>query len=112
MTQHDYIVQVIEQLAQLVGRLIGLRDEKRYDEAEQAIGDALRGAFGPLSSTLDEVTPECVPRLIDNAEKLRLYCDLLRESARIAAAKGDARRARPLGDRADAIELAARLGSA
>ncbi|MGO8999595.1 MAG: hypothetical protein ACLQVI_40235 [Polyangiaceae bacterium] len=112
MTQHDYIVQVIEQFAQLIGRLIGLRDDKRYDEAEQAIGDALRGAFGPLSATLDEVTPECVPRLIDNPEKLELYCALLRESSRIAASKGGSRRAQALTMRVEAIERAAHLDSA
>jgi hypothetical protein len=108
MTRHyDYIVQVIEQFAQFIGQLVGLRDEKRYDEAEAAIGDALRLAFGPLQGTLEEITPEGVPGLIDNPDKLRLYCALLRESARIAAARGNARRALTLGSRADAIEQVA-----
>jgi hypothetical protein len=107
MTQHDYIVEVIEQFAQFVGRLIGLRDEKRYDEAEAAIGDALRSAFGPLLETLGEVTADGVPTLIDNPEKVRLYCALLRESARIASAKGESRKGRTMTLRADAIERAA-----
>jgi hypothetical protein len=107
MGQHDYIVEVIEQFAQFVGRLIGLRDEKRYDEAEAAIGDALDGAFGPLRETLEEVTAEGVPALIDNPDKVRLYCALLRESARIATAKGNPSRARSMTLRADAIERAA-----
>jgi hypothetical protein len=107
MTQHDYIVEVIEQFAQFVGRLIGLRDEKRYDEAEAAIGDALNAAFGPLRETLDEVTAEGVPALIDNPEKVRLYCMLLRESGRLATARGESRRGRSMALRADAIERAA-----
>jgi hypothetical protein len=104
---HDYIVEVIERFAQLIARLGGLRDEKRYDEAEEAIGDALRGAFGPLRETLEEVTPEGVVRLIDNPEKVSLYCALLRESAGIAEARGGARRARRLTRRAEAIERVA-----
>lgn len=107
MGQHDYIVEVIEQFAQFVGRLIGLRDDKRYEEAEVAIGDALNAAFGPLRETLEEVTAEGVPGLIDNPEKVRLYCALLRESARIAEAKGNVRRARTMTSRAAAIERAA-----
>jgi hypothetical protein len=103
-TQHDYIVEIIQQFAQFIGQLVGLRDEKRYDEAEAAIGDALRLAFGPLQGTLEEITPEGVPALIDNPDKLRLYCALLRESAQIADARGNARRARKLASRADSIE--------
>jgi hypothetical protein len=105
--QHDYIVEVIQQFAQFIGQLVGLRDEKRYDEAEAAIGDALNQAFGPLVDTLDEITPEGVPGLIDNPDKLRLYCALLRQSAGIAAARGNSRRARRLASRADAIEQVA-----
>jgi hypothetical protein len=100
---HDYIVQLIQQFAELVARLGGLRDEKRYDEAEQAIGDALRAAFGPLCGTLEEVTPESVVSLADE-DKIRLYCALLREAASIAEARGNARRATVLGARAEAIE--------
>ena len=104
---YDYIVQVIEQFAQLIARLGGLRDEKRYDEAEEAIGDALNGAFGPLLETLDALAPQRVPALIDNPEKLALYCSLLRETAHIASDRGDASRAQRLVLRAMAIERAA-----
>jgi hypothetical protein len=103
---HDYIVDVIEQIAQTIARLVGLRERHRHDEAKEAIDDALRGAFGPLRETLDELEPEGVPGLVDNAEKLALYVALLRESARVADGEGLIERARALAVRADAIERA------
>jgi hypothetical protein len=108
-TRHDYIVEVIEQFARFVGSLVGLRDEKRYDEAEAAIGDAMRSAFGPLAGTLDEVAAEGVPGLIDNEEKVALYCALLREAAAIAAARGETARAERLERRADSVQRVDRL---
>jgi hypothetical protein len=103
---HDYILDAIQQFADFVGRLGGLRDEKRYDEADEAIEDALRAAFGPMCATLDECTPESVVALIgdDRGEKLHLYVALLRERARTARARGQVSAAGRIEARVEAIE--------
>jgi hypothetical protein len=99
----DYILRMVRQVTEMIGRLVGLRQEQRFDEAEQTVTAALDGLFGPLSRTLDELTPASVVSLVAKDEKLRLYATLLRERALIANARGDFAGRDALARRAAAI---------
>lgn len=90
MFQRDYIMRMIEQFSLAVGTLLGLKRERKTDEAQQALGEMFKRLFGlnpQLAGALNERD------LIDllnregeaTAEKMLVLAGLLKEQADLLA---------------------------
>jgi hypothetical protein len=112
IVRRDYILRLIEQFAELLGRIIGLRKAGKLDEAEKLASETADGIFGPLRAMIDRVDPSSAAALLGSREKIAVYAALTAEEAEIAASKGNARKAQT--SRRRALELfleASRMGS-
>ena len=59
ITRRDYILRLIEQLAEMLGRIVGLRKSGKLDEAEKmvrAVGDGLLGSSRTMIDSVDSST--------------------------------------------------------
>ena len=88
MLQRDYILRMIEEAAQMVARLMGLRKQKRFDEALQQIEDNYRAFFKLDRQTLHLTEDNLLPEMLINeyelpAEMLGILADFLREEGEI-----------------------------
>ncbi|MEO0471793.1 MAG: hypothetical protein AAF206_19365 [Bacteroidota bacterium] len=88
MMQRDYILRMIEEAAQMVARLMGLRKQKQYDEALQQIEDNYRAFFKLDRQTLHLTEDNQLPDLLVNEyelpeEMLGILADFLREEGEI-----------------------------
>jgi hypothetical protein len=111
IAQRDYIMRLIAQFAQVLGRLLGLRKAGKLDEAEKLVEETANGIFGSLRSMLDQVDASSAAGLLGGRDKVLVYAALTAEEAEIAAARGQTRKAS--AQRRRAIELyleASRLG--
>lgn len=89
MLERDYVLRMIRQLAQTIGRILGLLRAGRAEEALDAVRTTADGIFGPLRVTLDAVDVQTVARLLDDREKLEAYAALTAVEAAIREAMGD-----------------------
>lgn len=111
VARRDYILRLIEQFAQALARIIGLRKSGKLDEAQKLANETADGIFGSLRLMIDQVDASTAGGLLGTREKIAVYAALTAEEAEITALKGDARKAR--GRRRRALELyleASRLG--
>lgn len=93
MMERDYILRMIQQLAQALGRILGLKRAGKLEEAEKALRETADGIFGPMLRTLDAIDAQSAASLLGNREKIEAYAALTAEEASIHALKGNARRA-------------------
>lgn len=107
MMERDYILRMIQQLAQALGRILGLKKAGKLEEAMQAVQATADGIFGPMRRTLDALDEQSAARLLGSREKIEAYAALTAEEASIHALMGDARRARSGERRARALYEAA-----
>ncbi len=110
--RRDYILRLIEQFAEALGRILGLRKAGNLDEARDLLRSTADGIFGPLMMMLERVDAGGAAALLGSAEKISIYAALTAEEAEIAQDSGDLRKA--LAGRRRALELyleASRLGS-
>lgn len=111
IARRDYILRLIEQFAEMLGRIVGLRKSGKLDEAEKLVRETADGIFGSLRSMIDNVDPATAANLLASREKIVVYAALTLEQAEIAAAKGENRRATSRRRRALELYLeASRLG--
>lgn len=101
MIRQDFLLRLIQQLAELIGRAIGLAKKGRVEEAEQVLDDTASTHVGMTRAMLDRLPPEEIARLL-GAEKSMVVAAILDAEAQI---RGDATRKH----RANAIRLAAGL---
>src|SRR5690242_12841704 len=111
VVRRDYIMRLIEQFAQVLARIMGLRKEGKLDEAQKLVNETADGIFGSLRSMIDKVDASTAAGLLGGREKTAVYAALTAEEAEIAASKGDARKAQARRRRALELYLeASRLG--
>lgn len=112
ITRRDYIVRLIEQFAETLGRVMGLRKSGKLDEAEKLIRATADGIFGSLRSMIDNVDAATAANLLASHEKIVVYAALTLEEAEIAESRGQP--AKAASRRRRALELyleASRLGA-
>ncbi len=113
MFEQDYVLRMIQQLAQAIARIAGFKKAGKLDEALSEVRETADGIFGPLLRTLDAVDAQSAAGLLGNREKIEAYARLTAEEASIHDLMGDARRARAGERRALLLYLeAAILGQA
>jgi hypothetical protein len=111
IARRDYILRLIEQFAQALGRIMGLRKAGKLDEAEKLVNATADGIFGSLRSMIDKVDASTAAGLLGAHEKIIVYAAITIEEAEIAALRGDVRRAQIRRRRALELYLeASRLG--
>lgn len=111
IAQRDYIMRLIAQFAQVLGRLLGLRKAGKLDEAEKLVEETANGIFGSLRSMIDQVDASTAAGLLGGRDKVIVYAALTAEEAEIAAARGQTRKASARRRRALELYLEAlRLG--
>lgn len=103
IVERDMFLRMIRQLAEALGRVLGLRKAGKLDEAQQELDATANAAFGPLLSTLERLTPEAAAMMLGRKDKIEAYASITREQAEIAAARGSDKRAKALFARADAL---------
>lgn len=111
IAQRDYIMRLIEQFAQVLARLTGLRKAGKLDEAQKLVDETANGIFGSLRAMIDQVDASTAAGLLGAREKIAVYAALTAEGAEIAQSRGDARKAQARRRRALELYLeASRLG--
>lgn len=100
IARRDYIVRMIEQFAETLGRILGARKRGDLDEAERLLRESADGIFGSTRSMLDALDPASASALLGSPEKTRIYAALTAEEAEILAARGNAPKARTAHRRA------------
>ncbi|WP_438027193.1 hypothetical protein [Sorangium sp. So ce233] len=101
--QRDYLLRMIEQLAEAVGRIAGLRRAGQLDEAELLVRTTADGLFGPMRDMLDRLDAAGAATLLGDHEKIGAYAALCAEQAEILELRG--RAARAPAERRRALEL-------
>lgn len=108
--RRDYILRMIEQIAESLARIAGLRKGGDLDEAARLLGETADGIFGSMRSALDRLDAASAARLLSTREKIRAYAALTAEGAAIHEARGDAAKARVKRRRALELYLEAQQG--
>ncbi len=111
IARRDYILRIIEQFAQALARIMGARRSGNLDEAARLLKETADGIFGSTRSMLDALEPASAATLLSSADKTRIYAALTAEEAELAAARGDAAKARAARRRALELYLEAVRGA-
>ena len=93
MLERDYVLRLIQLLAQAVARIFGLKRAGKLEEALEAVGLTVDEIFGTLRITLDAIDSQSAARLLPDPERLEAYALLTAEEASILELMGDAARA-------------------
>lgn len=93
MLERDYVLRLIQLLAQTVARIFGLKRAGKLDEALEAVGLTVDEIFGTLRITLDAIDSQTAARLLPDPERLDAYALLTAEEAAILELMGDTARA-------------------
>ncbi|MCC6553881.1 MAG: hypothetical protein IT372_12800 [Polyangiaceae bacterium] len=108
--QRDYILRMLEALADAIARAAGARQGGRLDEAEQLVRETADGIFGPVYGMVEQLDALGAARVLGDPSKVLAYAALTAEQAAI----DDVRARRPAYRRAlelylEAVEMGAPL---
>jgi hypothetical protein len=100
MLRQDYIGRLIQQIAEMLARVAGLRKEGQPEQADAAIEDAERALGIPVGA--ERLDARSVATLLGGADKVVLAALILEHKALAADARGERalaakHRARALG---------------
>jgi hypothetical protein len=90
--RRDYIQRMVQQLAEALARIAGLRAQKDLDGAEREVAEAYRTLnVDPTFLSLDA---RSLIAVVGDPDRLRMLARLLDEEAAVCEARGDAASAR------------------
>jgi hypothetical protein len=113
LADRDYLLRMIQRVAQAIAAALGKRAEGQLDEALALLERARAEIFGAIRSALDAVDPASVNTMLSEADKVRAYARFLAVEADLRDDRGEARAAAAARRRALAVLLemaAARAG--
>jgi len=112
ITQRDLMVRMIQQLAEIFGRVVGLKRQGKLDEAQELLKQTATQLFGPVWDTLQRIEPSNATMMLASREKVSAYAMLTQHGAELDDLRGDVWKAQAGYKRALELHLeAARLGS-
>jgi hypothetical protein len=112
ITQRDVILRMIQQLAEVFARVLGLKRAGRLDEAAALLKQTANQLFGPVWDTLGRLEPSSASMMLTGREKVSAYAMLTQHQAEIDELRGDVWKAQAGFKRALELHLeAARLGA-
>src|SRR6478736_10181733 len=97
MLQRDYLMRMIEQFVQAIGRMLGLAKSGQYDDARTEL-EAAYGSLG-ISRRMVERLDDASLRLLLGEDKLRILLMLLDAEAEILELEGKHAEARSVETR-------------
>jgi hypothetical protein len=107
--QRDYILRIIEALAQALARIVALRKRGATEEAKQEIAATARSLLGVDLGLLEALGAGAVATQLGQPERIDALAQLVDERAEVERARGDeAAAARWAGRGAELRALAAR----
>ncbi len=89
IVERDLILRIIQQLAALVARVLKLKKERKYGEAEQLVAEAYRGLFGLDRRFLQLMQPAHVAQALGAPQKVKAFVELMAEEADLLRLRGD-----------------------
>lgn len=104
MYQHDYIRRQIEQFAQMLAKVVGLRSAGDLDAAIDVVRQCYR-ALG-LDPTYLRLGATSLLTVVPDRQKLFSLCELLEEESRIHTARGNMESAYECRQRAEQLRAA------
>jgi len=85
--QQDYILRLIERIAQFVARIAKLQEEEDYDGAQDALDEAFGALLGPERQWIRELDMSTVVMLVSNPDSLKCFARLMEEEGALLDAK-------------------------
>jgi hypothetical protein len=104
MLQRDYLMRMIEQFVQAIGRMLGLAKSGRLEDAKAEL-DAAYAALGISRRMVDRLDDASL-RLLLGEDKLRILLMLLDAEAELLALEGRHAEASAVAARAAQLKLA------
>jgi len=101
--QRDVVLRWIQQLSAIIARLLRRDPTVSLDLARQYLEDAEAQTLGPLAPLVDRLDAASAASLLDDANRLFGYSQILALRSALARAEGRATEAETLGARAIAI---------
>src|SRR5262245_2874702 len=93
MFERDYVMRAARQVAQLLARVLGLRQLGQEEEADRALDELYRGLVPFDRELLDLLDPATLATMIRDPEVVRAVCQLLAFEADEAERRGEPARA-------------------
>ena len=93
IAERDYILRMIQRVAETIGAILRKRSEGKTDEALALLERARADLFGGMRSALDALDPGSVDRLLTETEKVRAYATFLAVEADLRDDRAEARAA-------------------
>jgi hypothetical protein len=91
LQRKDYIQRLIEQLAEALAAVSGLRKQGKRDEAALLLKSTEDGIFGPMRSILETVDARSAAGLLGDPARIKAYAAIVAEKGEMET---DERRAR------------------
>lgn len=93
MLRRDYLVRMIEEMTEIIGKVFGLKQQKKYTEALWELDDLYKGQFRLSSQLLGTLSAKDIVKLFQNggeleANKLQSLAKLLKEEGDVYIASG------------------------
>jgi len=89
MFREDFLIRMIQQVAEALRRLMGQRERGEYDAALRTSGELYDELTTMPRAMTDEMDTASFARLLGSAEKIRTMAMLCWEEGRVYAGKGD-----------------------
>ena len=105
--RRDYVMRIVQQLAELAARVLGLRKKGHLDEAVAAVEQAARSLAGVDLRMIEGVATPSVAALVGDPDRLELLARLAAMRAEVEEDRGDAAAAAAWRTRAEELFEAA-----
>ena len=92
--ERDYVMRIVQQLAELLARVLKLKAAKRYDEAAEAIEAGCPSLLGVDFAAIALVDSSSAAQLLSELSRIRMFARLLEELGDVYALEGNAAKAR------------------
>ena len=89
MIERDYLMRMMQQLANVLARIMRAREQEKYDEAQDAIDGAYGELFGLNATLLDVMSAESLAQLLGDREKTKSLARLFKEEAELRELQDD-----------------------
>lgn len=89
MIERDYIMRMMQQLANALARIMRAREQEKYDEAQDAIDEAYGELFGLNETLVGVMSAESLAQLLGDSEKIKALARLLKEEGELCELQDD-----------------------
>lgn len=106
LTERDWVMRLVQQVAQFIARALKLADASKRDEAIELLREGCAGQLGMEYDVLAMLDAPAAVDLLGDAQRARAFADLLDAMAEVERRCGDALRAEVRQRHADEVRAA------